>query len=166
MIMTTTSIQSSTSRTQSGIPPPASEEIERSLDYFAEHVRIKQHKFSKAQVDRNTTALQIYALRSLKNHNQFVIIEADKNMGVTIWERDVYIKQVLSEHLSNAAVYENITHQIQEKIYDVNTALQCFIDNNKRYLNKLVLTFFTRSQMIHRSKIAVFRATAKVHKSP
>ncbi|KAL3791711.1 hypothetical protein ACHAWO_009969 [Cyclotella atomus] len=147
-------------------PPTASEEIERSLDYFAEHVRIKQHKFSKAQVDRNTTALQIYALRSLKNHNQFVIIEADKNMGVTIWERDVYIKQVLSEHLSNAAVYENITHQIQEKIYDVNAALQRFIDNNERYLGKPVLTFFHRSQIIHKSKIAVFRATAKVHKNP
>jgi hypothetical protein len=31
-------------------PPEASFEIESAIDYFAEHVRVKQNKFSKAQV--------------------------------------------------------------------------------------------------------------------
>ena len=55
--------------------------------------------------------MQYKALHSLKDHNQLIVIEADRNMGVTVWDREKYIKQVLSEHLGigNPVVYRNIS---------------------------------------------------------
>jgi hypothetical protein len=95
-----------------------------------------------------------------------VIVEADKNMGVTIWEREAFIKQVLEEHLSNSNVYENITHRIQETQFDVDYRIRRFIEKNSRYLDEQSLTFFKRSLNVYKNKVAVFRATAKVHKNP
>ncbi len=45
------------------------------------------------------------ALQAQQNNYKHIIVEADKNMGVTIWDHDRYIKQVINKHLNNKQIY-------------------------------------------------------------
>eukprot|EP00804_Cyclotella_cryptica_P007177 CCRYP_009719-RA/>CCRYP_009719-RA protein AED:0.41 eAED:0.43 QI:0/0/0/1/0/0/2/0/276 len=87
-------------------------------------------------------------------------------MGVTIYDRQKFTKQVLEEHLNNKQVYQNITDTIKEHIEELSDCFQDFCDKHEEALGKSVLTFFDRSQLAHGDNIARFWATAKVHKTP
>ena len=52
----------------------------------------------------------MYALLiSFKEHDVYIVIEADKNLGVCILEREYYIRRAIEEHLGDSAVYKVIT---------------------------------------------------------
>ena len=124
-------------------------------------------QYQARSTNKNITYLQNNALRELVDHHILIIIEADKNMGVTIWERDKFIKQALREHLSNRNYYRNITNNIEEYKFMLEKRWNRFIDYHAWSLPDSVRTFFDRSEAkygFHR--IAPFRATAKVHKNP
>ena len=103
-------------------------------------------------------------LRTLKNNNKLIVVEANKNMGVTIWDHDNYIKQVIEEHLNTKQVYQNITGEIQSTIHDISQLLNHFLDRFGDSLPNNICTFIHCSKQIHGDKVALFRATAKVHK--
>ena len=74
---------------------------------------------SKFCIKRDTTyktKIQRKALRKLKNNTQLVIFDTDKNLGITIIKKDRYIKAIMTEHLNNSTVYENLSHK---KAYDI-----------------------------------------------
>ena len=106
------------------------------------------------------------ALCTLQNNNKLIVVEADENMGVTLWDRDKYIKQVIEEHLNNKQVYQNITDEIQSTIHDISQLFNHFLDRFGNSLPKIVRTFIHRSKQIHGDRVALFQATAKVHKNP
>ena len=58
--------------------------IEDALAKFREKLSKQQHKFQQKQSQTNLTPLQKSAFRTLQNNNKFIVVEADKNMGVTI----------------------------------------------------------------------------------
>ena len=147
-------------------PPVASLRVESAIRSFSQQLIAKQHEYQQVKGNRNLTQLQCKALRALTNHDKIIIIEADKNMGVTVWNREDYIKQALSEHLNNPQVYENVTPRIEETIWEVNDAFERFQKRHGCHLDRSVLTFFYRAQKLYGDKLAVFRATAKVHKNP
>ena len=78
-------------------PPRASIEVEQTLKTFRLRIKTEQSNFNKRNLP-NITVLQNYALRHLVDHKKFIIIWADKNMGVVIMLRDAYIKQCIKEH--------------------------------------------------------------------
>ena len=147
-------------------PPEASEEVEAAIANFQATLTAKQRVYQIKSSKPNLTRLQLSALRALKNHDHLIVVEADKNMGVAIFDRDTFIKQVLDEHLGNAVTYQNITNSIQESTHDVGYLLNKFIENHGSKLPKKVITFMLRSFDTYGDKIAPFRATAKVHKNP
>ena len=114
------------------IPNIASFNIEYALDNFEERLTTKHNEYQK-RCDPNITVLQNSALRELKDHEQFIIIEADKNMGVTVWKRSEFIKQVLAEHLNNAEVYQNITHEKDNIIDDLQNEFKNFLRKHSRH---------------------------------
>ena len=87
-------------------------------------------------------------------------------MGVSVWDREVFIKQVIDEHLGNEAVYENITNRKEEFIATVDHFYLEFLRNFGHVIPKSVLTFLKHSRKTHKNRVAIFRATAKVHKTP
>ena len=88
-------------------------------------------------------------------------------MGVTVWKRSESIKQVLKEHLNNTEVYQNITHEKDDIIDDLQNEFKIFLRTHGRNLPDTFVEFFKRSQDTHGwAKVAQFRATAKVHKNP
>ena len=148
------------------IPPTAKNNIENALAKFREKLSEQQHKFQQKRSRTNLTPLQKSALRTLQNNNKFIVVEADKNMGVTIWDRNKYIKQVIDEHLNNKQVYQNITGEIQSTIHDISQLFDHFLERFGDFLPKNIRTFIRRSKQIQGDRVALFRATAKVHKNP
>ena len=147
-------------------PGPADEAVETALENFKERLTEKQQEY---QVDTspNLTYLQISALQALKDNDDIIVVEADKNMGVTLWFRKVLMKQVMDEHLSNREVYEDITHQKEFQIHEMEEAFKRFFERHKNNVPDCVSTYWSRCWTIYGfKKLAQFRATAKVHKNP
>ena len=82
--------------------------IEQCLQRFSTQLLQEQKKHIKL-CRPNLTCLQNTALRKLINHPKYIILEADKNMGTVLMERDKLIQQVIEEHLSNVYVYKQLT---------------------------------------------------------
>ena len=135
------------------------------MDNFAAELKKQQQQFNKYSRP-NLTPLQNKALRTIQKSNEFIIIEADKNMGSSIWIREPLLKQTLEEHLANEKVYLNITNQIQSRVHDLEWAYEHFIDRHRRNLPKNVRIYFTRAKKKYGERIAIFRVSAKVHKDP
>ena len=154
-----TSIQNSTSLTHFGILPKPAKRSNMPWTNLQTGFMLKPHSIKKI-------CLQNFALRQLTNHDKFIIVEADKNMGVTVFNREDYIKQVLEEHLNNKQVYLNITKEYQSRSHDLQQLFTDFCQRHKTSIGKSAHTFLLRSQEIHGNNIARFRATAKVHKHP
>ena len=128
---------------------------------FREKLSKQLRKFQQKQSRTNLTPLQKSALHTLQNNNKFIVVEADKNMGVTIWDCNKYIKQVIDEHLNNKQVYQNITREIQSTIHDISQLINHFWLSSKQCAHLYPL-FKTNSWW----QVAMFRATIKVHKNP
>ncbi len=72
-------------------PPKANASIENAIKKFNHRIinaSAKHHNKSRT----NIICLQKHALRKLVNHNKYIIIEAEKNMGITIFYQETYIK--------------------------------------------------------------------------
>eukprot|EP00956_Cyclotella_meneghiniana_P024187 scaffold48268_cov57-Cyclotella_meneghiniana.AAC.2 len=88
-------------------------------------------------------------------------------MGITIWLLHDGIIKILSQHLNNAQVYQNITHEIQAKKAELQHRWHSFMATHSRFLPDNVVKFFKRAESVYGfNKIAPFRATCKVHKHP
>jgi hypothetical protein len=88
--------------------PPANTNIEQCLQRFSTRLQLEQTKYNR-HCQPNMTCLQNNALRKLINHPKYIVLQADKNMGTVLMERDTVIKQIIKEHLGNASVYKKLT---------------------------------------------------------
>ena len=148
------------------VPPYASEAIEASLKSFEARM-LALHNKHQVPTNKNITYLQNNALRELVDHEHIIIMEADKNMGTTIFDRDESMQKVLREHLNNRDYYQNITNHIQEYKFMLKQRWDRFIDRHARFLPKSVCVFFDRAKEVYGfDRIPPFRATCKVHKKP
>ena len=89
-----------------------------------------------------------------------------QNMGITIFNWETYINQVLQEHSGNRLVYLNITNEHQKRGQDLSKCFKQFCNKHTDTLDKSTLTWSSRSQEVLGDNIACFWATAKVHKTP
>jgi hypothetical protein len=122
--------------------------------------------FQKRKVRSNLLPHQRFLLRELRNNKDFVIIQADKNLGPCILERDIYIKKALSDHLLDTNTYQQLTAiQRQDKIIDLKFKLQNFIETYEQKLDKVDIKFLQRSSVVQ-DPLPKFYLTAKVHKKP
>ena len=82
----------------------------------------------------NLTCLQNNALRNLTDHPKYIVVEADKNMGTVLMEREKFINQVIAEHLGNRNVYKNYHQQTKAQQYNAyDTNLTTSATNTKRH---------------------------------
>ena len=84
------------------IPDPASDHVEARIDSFARALSA-EHNFLTKHLGKssNLTSLQKSQINLLRSNRDFVILISDKNLGPAIMEREVYIKNILQEHLSD-----------------------------------------------------------------
>ena len=113
----------------------------------------------------NLTILQKSHLNTLRSNRDFVILNADKNLGPAIMEREEYLKSVLQEHLLDENTYERIEEEKALKIIDdtKNKALQ-LIHEYKEYISKDEYFYFIKS-FTQNSRYPQFYGTPKVHEN-
>ena len=71
----------------------------------------------------------------MKKNNKYIIIQADKNLGAAIMNRDTYITRGVTEHLSNTDVYRPLN--IRE------------VEMHKRRLEILIRDFISKHRPLH-----------------
>ena len=108
----------------------------------------------------NITHLQNFALRKLINHPKFIVVEADKNMGVCILEREHFITQVLREHVNNEETNKKLTlTKTNAKICHTRYLFHEFVNKHKEVLGEAVVTYMSRGYKKYGDKIAKFHAS-------
>ena len=153
--------------------PPASKVIESSLKLFHYEVTRRRAKYLKPTIS-NIFPHHATLAATLRLHDNYIVVEADKNLGGCILMRDVYIQRAISEHLSNQSVYKPLTDRqadtLQRKInYDIESFISKYQPGDQREIGEITHAeehFLHES--VHRLKFqyARFRLTIKVHKDP
>jgi len=104
-------------------------------------------------------------LSYLKQHQEFIILPTDKNLGPAILNRKDYIRKVLNEHLLTPAYTQLQTHLANNRIVDTQNNRLKIYNDQKHLLSKAETTFFSRNiKENHRTPI--FYGLPKVYKSP
>ena len=145
-------------------PDAACTSIENRIDRFEQTLTAARESIIlNTRPSTNLSVIQQQHLKLLRNHPEFIILDSDKNLGPCIIERDVYIKNVLVEHL-NTKTYEQISHE--EATDTLNKLLEEISDllfEYNRCLNDGERTYFDRGLKLQH-RISQFYGTAKVHK--
>jgi len=162
--------------------PPASEEIETALNNFERELKQQQQQnYNKRKVSSNLPPTALRLIKFLRRHDIYMIIEADKNLGPIIMDRETYIKRCISEHLGNSTNYKVLSKQEADtKMRGLHYRLMDFLG---RYYNqaknwhpplsyigvpisKAQWQFLDRGYDTYTSKLARFRGSGKIHKIP
>lgn len=161
----------------------ASEDIEQALNNFEEAVlNDKQQTKQRRKVYSNLTPYHWDLIESLRNHDDYIIVEADKNLGPCLLDRQVYIERGCSEHLGNPTNYQEITEQqVFTRMAGLKYKLFHFLSEfyskpilEKRQgktpsviaISKAEHTYLLRAIKKFGEKLARFRMTLKIHKIP
>jgi hypothetical protein len=113
------------------------------------------------------TAIKHYALMKFVNHPLFIILHADKNMGVVIMCRHNYMKQAVEEHLKTPAYHQISASQAKTSILHLRYKYLAFVSmHSKSALGEEVARFMMRGYTLYGDSVAKFCFTVKVHKQP
>jgi hypothetical protein len=111
------------------IPDTMCTYAEDRLSQFINTLRhVKHHHQQHSTPSTNLTYLQQQHIKFLHPNKEFIILDANKNLGPTIMKREYYIKCILDEHLLKAPTYS----QLQEE--EANT----HIAHTKTLLNTIL----------------------------
>jgi hypothetical protein len=94
-----------------------------------------------------------------------MVVRTDKNLGPAIIERDSYIRTGLQEHLHTETYRRLSKTAAKNRIRDIRTKLEAFIEQFKNYMNPHDHTFLERS-MVVKDPYSYFYMTYKIHKNP
>ena len=162
--------------------PHAPDEIEEAMDNFEADFRSAQLRQSHRRRSKpNLTYAQNQLLRFLRRHDDYIIVEADKNLGPTILDRTTYIQQGCIEHLGNERNYKILTkQQVDTKMRGLQYTYRSW--RNRYYRDQMLARvnrepwdgpvgisdaedeFLQRAIDKYLDKLARFRMTVKAHK--
>jgi hypothetical protein len=132
----------------------------------------KQLKFTFASRSSppNLTPIQRSLLRKFRNDLKFIVIPADKNLGLCIIEREEYVRRVFTDHLLDPSTYLQLTEeQAISEMKQVATAAKAFVKQFTKAPTDMIsyedATFLLRSFEVE-DPFSYFYGTAKVHKDP
>mmetsp|Transcript_1627 Transcript_1627/g.3754 ORF Transcript_1627/g.3754 Transcript_1627/m.3754 type:complete len:636 (-) Transcript_1627:2757-4664(-) len=128
--------------------------------------RLKPLMSQNRRTPANLSLTQRAALRYLRTSNNHIVLPTDKNLGLAILEREMYIQRCYKDHLLDTATYQQLTSE--EAIASMDTLkakLKEFISTFRKHIEHNDRTFLTRSLAMD-DPFSYFYAIAKVHKTP
>jgi hypothetical protein len=142
------------------------EHLEDRLTAFMQTLRNKKMELlESARPATNITKLQQQQLNLLRNNEEFIILNADKNLGPCIIERKLYIQNVLSEHLKNGNTYTNLSEtEATERINYFTADLNRTLTKYRTSMNDAEYSYFVKS-LRENHRIPQFYGMPKVHKN-
>lgn len=114
---------------------------------------------------RNLTRLQHRILRFFQDHPEFIILQADKNLGPCVMIRSEYIAQSIVQHFSNTDIYERISGEVARAY--MKESIQEFFDllhEKGMMIDKEDYTYLKKATQINDS-ISTAYCMPKVHKN-
>ena len=93
----------------------ANQRIEKELSDFETKLRQTWRNYQKKLTLSNLTISQWNLAESLLKSDNHIVVEADKNLGGCIMDRETYIMKGIQEHLGNKEVYQQLTKLKAEK---------------------------------------------------
>jgi hypothetical protein len=114
----------------------------------------------------NLTRGQHKILRDLASDDRFVITPTDKNLGPAIMDREVYIKRVLQDHLTNEEFYKQLTPaEALGRMATTKRQILRLVDDHKESLTTAEQQWFKRQERA-KFRTPQFYIMPKVHKTP
>jgi hypothetical protein len=141
--------------------------INRSLTYrinnFTKRVQLN---YIKRKTGSNLLPFQRKILAELRTSKKFLVIQADKNLGPAIIERDVYIRRALHEHLQDRNTYQQLSKlEAYAAIQRIHNLLESFMARKSKQLDSADVKYLSRTFVVE-DPFPKFYLTAKVHKNP
>lgn len=159
--------------------PDAPANIEKALANFKSAVLQEQLARSRRKKpSRNLSFRKWNLIQHFKDHDDIIIIEGDKNLGPCILDRSHYIVRGCQEHLASTRNYRQLTSQqamthqrgLQIQFRDWLGKFRPRFEQespvNYTTISDAEATFLRRAYKKFPDKLARFRMTAKVHKTP
>ena len=145
------------------IPPPANTQIESAHNLFRLKLTTLLNKVC-TKPHYNLTKLQRSVIQQLKNNNEIIIMDADKNLGIVVMNRTDYIKSILKEHLLQTDIYEQLSFtQAHNRMKKVEKDIKNIILHNNTELSSSDKRFCIRSFHL-KHRIPTFYGMPKLHK--
>ena len=119
--------------------------------------------FRKQRGTPNLLPAQRHLLHDLRNHEDLIIVDCDKNLGPAVIERSKYIFTVL-DHLSDILTYQQMSSDaIQTYTKDTRQAIIEWQEKYNLYFSKAEKTYLNNNKT---SRLPYFYMTIKAHKNP
>ena len=148
------------------IPDPAPDHVEDRINTFARALSA-EHNFLTKHLGKssNLTNLQKSQINLLRSNRDFVILISDKNLGPAIMERELYIKNILTEHLLDGKTYTQISEDEGERILMfIETETNKLLQEYKEYISEDEKRYFSRG-FAKCKRTPQFYGMPKVHKN-
>ena len=143
-------------------------EVEAAIKAFTHAVTQEQRRYNRTKLP-NLFPHHWNIFKFLKNHDDYIVVEADKNLGGSILSRDDYIARAFSDHLGNTSVYQRISHfEAYDRQRQLANKLESLLRewDDDRLISQAEWWFLQESIDKYRDKPTRFRLTIKVHKRP
>ena len=106
-------------------------------------------------------------LAAYKLNDLYISVEADKNLGLCVLERDYYIKRCISEHLGNSTNYKLISKAEASTIQSLlSRQFGSWLGKHADQIPEHEREYLRQARNKHPNKLSRFRATVKIHKTP
>ena len=163
---------------------PVTDDIEDAINSFQAAIEAAQHQLSQRRSFKpNLSHSQWTLLEYLRRHDMYIVVEADKNLGPCILDRIIYIRRGCSEHLGNESNYKIISEQEARTLmrgiyYRFGSWMKRFYwdqyfarQDGEQFDGPVGISdaesdFLSRAVKRNEFKLAKFRMTMKVHKTP
>ena len=117
--------------------------------------------------NRNLSVGKWNLIQFFRKNDNYIVVHADKNLGPCIIDRDYYIHKGCLEHLGNENNYKQLTKRGANNImWNLRYKIGTFFGKYSEDLSPPEITFLNRALHKNPDKLARFRMTAKVHKTP
>ena len=145
---------------------PTDDDLKEAINDFEIAYRLAQRKYNRRRA-RNLTRKKFRLLCWLFNNDFYIVVDADKNLGPCILERDLYIRRAIEDHLGNRRNYKIISPETAQRMqHRLRAQLSIFLSKYRDSIAPNEQLFLRRAMEQFPSKFARFRLTPKVHKSP
>jgi len=147
-------------------PKSVDPDVEKCIESFEHDLRLQQSRYNIPRPS-NLQPRQWELSSTLKFHDMFIAIEADKNLGGCFLLRDTYIERGVKEHIGNTSVYKPLSKQQAKNLLRIiNRKMSIFISKRQDDLSSAEFHFLWESMHKYADNMARFRMSLKAHKTP
>ena len=147
---------------------PAPYEFPRELPWRLNRFDIRMSQIFKRRNGKpNLLPHQVRALKQLQKQSEFIVVNADKNLGPCVIELKRYIEMAFRDHLNDTKTYTRITkNNLKTQEVKIRKYVNDWMKEFKEELSKEERKFIRHKTKECTEFFPLFYLTMKVHKNP